>query len=68
MSTADERRSVFSSRRERRISCSVGRPDSKEGEAMGENSEVMVKIPSKGRSGKGAVTSADIRTRTLLLC
>jgi len=32
---------------------------------MGESSVVMVKMPSKGRSGKGAVTSAEMLARTL---
>jgi len=49
---------VFSRRRERRVSVSEGRFTSIEGEVMGESSVVMVKMPSKGRSGKGVVTSA----------
>jgi len=57
---------VFSRRRERRISGSVGRLGSNAGEAMGENSDVIVNIPSKGRSGDGLVTSADIWTRILV--
>lgn len=65
VSTAAERRSVFSNRRESRISVSVGRPGSNAGEAMGESSVVMVKMPSKARSGKGLVTSAEMLTRTL---
>lgn len=88
---------AFSSRRERRVSDSVGLtfsasqgwgdwqqvqarkaregelrgyrrtylPLSKEGEAMGESSVVMVKMPSKRRSGKGWVTSAEMLARTL---
>jgi len=40
-------------------------PISKAGEAMGESSVVMVKMPSNLRSGKGWVTSAEIRARTL---
>lgn len=40
-------------------------PNSKAGEAMGESSVVIVKMPSNFRSGKGWVTSADIRARTL---
>jgi hypothetical protein len=31
-----------------------------EGDVMGESSVAMVKTPSKGRSGKGVVTSADM--------
>lgn len=41
------------------------RPTSKEGEAMGERSVVMVKMPSNLRSGKGAVTEAEMRAMTL---
>jgi hypothetical protein len=37
------------------------------GEAMGLSSTVMVKRPSKGRSGKGVVTSAEIWVSTLFL-
>ena len=58
MSRAPERRIVFSKRRERRVSASEGREGSIEGESMGDNSVVMGKRPSKGRSGKGVVTSA----------
>jgi hypothetical protein len=58
VSKAPERRIVFSKRRERRVSASEGREGSIEGESMGESSVVMVKRPSKGRSGKGVVTSA----------
>ena len=58
MSRAPERRRVFSRRRERRISVSEGREGSIEGVVMGDSSVVMVKRPSKGRSGKGVVTSA----------
>jgi hypothetical protein len=58
VSRAPERRIVFSKRRERRVSASEGREGSIEGESMGDNSVVMVKRPSKGRSGKGVVTSA----------
>lgn len=65
VSRAEERRRVFSRRRERRISVSVGRLTSKAGDAMGESSVVIVKMPSKGRSGKGFVTSAETLTRTL---
>lgn len=62
---APERRRVFSRRRERRISVSDGRDTSNDGEIMGDSSVVMVKTPSKGRSGKGAVTSAVMFARTL---
>lgn len=58
VSRAPERRRVFSRRRESRTSVSEGREGSKEGEAIGESSVVIVKMPSKGRSGKGVVTSA----------
>jgi hypothetical protein len=58
VSRAPERRIVFSRRRERRVSASEGREGSIEGESMGDSSVVMVKRPSKGRSGKGVVTSA----------
>ena len=40
-------------------------PTSMAGETIGESSVVMVKIPSNFRSGKGWVTSAEIRARTL---
>ena len=40
-------------------------PTSKAGEPMGESSVAMVKMPSNLRSGKGWVTSAEIRERTL---
>ena len=40
-------------------------PTSKAGEAMGESSVVMVKMPSNLRSGKGSATSAEMRARTL---
>ena len=65
MSRAPERRIVFSRRRERRVSVSEGRFTSIEGEARGESSVVMVKMPSKGRSGKGVVTSAVMWVCTL---
>jgi len=42
---------VFSRRRERRTSRSVGRLTSKAGEIRGLSSVVIVKMPSKGRSG-----------------
>ncbi len=42
-----------------------GRPVSNDGEAMGESSVVIVKRPSNGRSGNGAVTWAEILARTL---
>ena len=58
MSKAPERRMVFSRRRERSVSVSEGRLISIEGEVMGESSVVIVKMPSKGRSGNGVVTSA----------
>jgi hypothetical protein len=58
VSRAPERRIVFSKRRERRVSASEGREGSIEGESIGESSVVMMKRPSKGRSGKGVVTSA----------
>jgi hypothetical protein len=66
VSMAEERLRVFSKRRESRISVSVGRPTSKAGDAMGESSVVIVKMPSNGRSGKGLVTSAEILTRILI--
>ena len=48
------------------VSCSVGgRPDSNAGEAMGESSVDMVKMPLNLRSGKGAVISAEMRARML---
>jgi hypothetical protein len=56
---------VFSRSRERRVSVSEGRFTSIEGEVMGESSVVMVKMPSKGRSGKGVVTSAVMWVWTL---
>lgn len=56
---------VFSSRRESSVSVSEGRLISIEGEVMGESSVVMVKMPSKGRSGKGVVTSAVMWVWTL---
>ncbi len=65
MSKAPERRMVFSRSRERRVSVSEGRFISIEGEVMGESSVVIVKIPSKGRSGKGVVTSAVMWVWTL---
>ncbi len=65
MSRAPERRMVFSRRRERRVSVSEGRLSSIEGEVMGESSVAMVKTPSKGRSGKGVVTSAVMWVWTL---
>ena len=42
------------------------RPTSKAGEAMGESSVFMVKMPSNFRSGKGAVMVAEMRVRTLI--
>ena len=42
-------------------------PISKAGEAMGESSVVMVKMPSNFRSGKGGVTVAEMWARTLWL-
>ena len=86
MSRADERRMVFSRRRERRVSGVVGlpwyhiravwdtimcgvrlldAPTSNAGDAIGENSVLMLKTPSNLRSANGAVTSAEIRTSTL---
>lgn len=41
------------------------RPDSKAGDARGESSVVMVKMPSNLRSGRGAATEAEMRVRTL---
>ena len=46
---------------------STDRPTSNAGEAIGPSSVVIVKIPSKGRSGYGFVTSADTRAITLEL-
>lgn len=43
------------------------RPTSKAGDAMGESSVEMVKMPSNLRSAKGAVTSAETRATTLSL-
>ena len=43
------------------------RPVSKAGEAMGESSVTIVKMPSKRRSEKGCVTSAEMRARTLAI-
>lgn len=67
MSTAPERRSVFSRSRESRVSVVEGREGlaSKEGRVMGEREVVMVKRPSKGRSGRGVVNSAEILTSIL---
>lgn len=45
--------------------CFPYRPDSKEGDARGESSVVMVKMPSNFRSGRGAVMEAEMRVRTL---
>jgi hypothetical protein len=56
---------VFSRSRERSSSVSEGRLTSKVGAVMGESSVVMVKRPSKGRSDKGVVTSAEMLVRTL---
>ena len=42
-------------------------PTSKAGEAIGESSVVMVKMPSNFRSGRGSATSAEMRARTLEL-
>ena len=39
---------------------STNLPTSKAGEATGESSAVMVKMPSNFRSGNGCVTSAEI--------
>lgn len=41
------------------------RPDSKAGDARGESSVVMVKMPSNFRSGRGAVMEAEMHVRTL---
>ena len=41
------------------------RPTSKAGEAMGESSVEMVKMPSNFRSGRGVVMEAEMRVRTL---
>lgn len=41
------------------------RPTSKAGDAMGENSVVMLKMPSNLRSGKGAATEQEMRVATL---
>lgn len=61
VSSAPDRRMVFSRRRERSVSVSVGREeDSMEGESIGLSSVVMVKRPSIGRSGKGVTTWADM--------
>jgi hypothetical protein len=40
-------------------------PVSKAGDAIGLNSVEMTKMPLKGLSGKGFVTSAEIRATTL---
>jgi hypothetical protein len=68
VSRAPERRMVFSRSRERSVSVSEGRLSSIEGEVMEESSVVMVKMPSKGRSGKGVVTSAVMWVWTLRGC
>lgn len=65
VSRASDRRIVFSSSRESRASVEEGREASKEGSGMGEREVVMVKRPSKGRSGSGRVTSAVMCVRTL---
>lgn len=65
VSKAPERRIVFSKRRARRTSVSDGGP-LKAGDAIGESDVVIVNRPSKGRSGKGATTSAVMLVRTLL--
>ena len=41
------------------------RPDSKAGDARGESSVAMVKMPSNFRSGRGVVMEAEMRVRTL---
>lgn len=41
------------------------RPTSKAGDAMGEISVEMLKVPSNLRSGNGVVTSAEMQTETL---
>lgn len=43
----------------------IYRPTSKAGDAMGENSEVIMNMPSNFLSGYGAVTSHETRTTTL---
>ena len=65
VSRAPERRIVFSRSRERSVSVVEGREPPNAGEAMGESSVVMVKRPSKGRSGKGVTTSAVMCVWTL---
>ena len=65
MSSAWERRIVFSRSRERRSSVCEGRLGSNAGEVIGESSVVMVKRPSKGRSGRGCATVAEICVCTL---
>lgn len=59
------RRIDFSRRRERVWSRSVGRPTSKDGEAIGPISVDIVNVPSNGRSGRGFIISAEILARTL---
>lgn len=68
VSSAPERRMVFSRSRERRVSVSEERFTSIEGEVMGESSVVIVNRPSKGRSVKGVVTSAVMCVWTLRGC
>ena len=41
------------------------RPDSKAGDARGESSVAMVKMPSNFRSGRGVVMEAEMRVRAL---
>jgi hypothetical protein len=65
VSKAPDRRMVFSSSRDKRVSVSEGLFSSIEGEVMGDSSVVMVKMPSKGRSGKGVATSAVMWVWTL---
>lgn len=60
MSSAPERRIVFSRMRESSISVSVGRRSENAGEGIGLSSQVMRNWPSVGRSGGGFITSAEV--------
>jgi hypothetical protein len=43
----------------------TNRPDSYTGDAIGDSSAVMLKIPSNGRSGNGLLSDAEMRASTL---
>lgn len=65
VSSAAERRRVLSRRRASSVSGGEGREGSTVGVAMGENSVVRVKMPSKGRGGSGGESEQEIVARTL---